>query len=125
MSSLSGNRLYTRETNPPFRNKSQPLLPLREESVHSPKKLDLLSPSITGKRLISEKVHIPNQRNTFLTVVFLNEVNFAIRGATDHPRRPLFVLQVVTRLLSTGECHDDPLVLKIQVTTIGAVCGER
>ena len=70
MSSLSGKRLYTRETNPPFRNKSQPLLPLREEIVHSPKKLDLLSPSIKGKRLRLEKVRIPNRRNTFFYARF-------------------------------------------------------
>ena len=30
----------------------------------------------------------------------------------------MFVLQVATRLLSTGECHDDPLVLRIQVTIV-------
>ena len=88
MSSLSRKRLYTRETNPPFCNKSQPLLPLREEIVHPPEKLDLLSPSIKGKRLRLEKVRIPNRRNTFLTLVFLKEANFAIGGATDHPRRP-------------------------------------
>ena len=86
--SLSGKRLYTRETNPPFRNKSQPLLPLREEIVHPPKKLDLLSPSIKRKRLRPEKVRIPNRRNTFLTLVFPKKANFSIGGATDHSRRP-------------------------------------
>ena len=106
MASLSRKQLHIRETNPPFRNKSQLLLPLGGEIVHSPKKLDLLSSSIQGKR-IRPKLTLPSERRRNTPVVFV------------------FVLQVVVILLTIGECHDDPLALKTQETTIGTVCGNR
>ena len=64
MVSLSGMQLHIREVNPPFRNKSQLLLPLGEEIVHPPEKLDLLSPSIKGKRIRPKKVRIPNLKDS-------------------------------------------------------------
>ena len=87
--SLSGKQLYTRETNPTFRNKSQLPLPLGEEIVHPPKKLDLLSFSIKGKQMTPKKVRIPNlkKKQSLLTQDLPEKANFAIGGATDHPRR--------------------------------------
>ena len=64
MASLSGMQLHIREANPPFRNKSQLLLPLGEEIIHPPEKLDLLSPSIKGKQIRPKKVRIPNLKDS-------------------------------------------------------------
>ena len=68
MASLSGNKLHIRETNPHFRNKSQLLLPLGEEIVYPPEKLDLLSPSIKGKRIRPKKgTHSEFKEQSLLT----------------------------------------------------------
>ena len=37
----------------------------------------------------------------------------------------VFVLEAAAKLLSIGECHDDPLTLRIQENTISAVCGKH
>ena len=60
MASISGKQLHIRETNPTFRNKGQLPLPLGEEIVHPPIKLDLLSLSIKGKQIAPKKVRILN-----------------------------------------------------------------
>ena len=64
MASLSGKQLHIRETNPTFRNKGQLPLPLGEEIVHPPTKLDLLSASIKGKQMATKKVRILNRKNS-------------------------------------------------------------
>ena len=57
--------------------------------------------------------------------LFQKKANFAIEGATDHTRRPLVYFAGCCRLLSTGECHDDPLILKTRVITDLIVQGAQ
>ena len=120
MATLSGNQLHIRETNPPFRNKSQLLLPLTEEIVNSPEKLDLLSSSIKGKQIRPKKVRILNLKRAiaFNSRSTREKLTLPSEGRQITPVVFVFVLQVAVILLSIGECHDYPLTLKIQDTTI-------
>ena len=125
MASLSRKQLHIRETNPHFRNKSQLLLPLGEEIVHSPEKLDLLSFSIKGKRIRPKKVCILNLKRAvaFNSRSTKEKLTLSSERQRNTPVVFVFVLQVAVILLKIGECHDDPLALKTQETTIGTVCG--
>ena len=127
MASLSGKQLHIRERNPHFRNKSQLLLPLGEEIVHSPEKLDLLSSSIKGKRIRPKKVRIPNLKRAvaFNSRSTREKLTLPSEGRRVTPVVFVFVLQVDVILLSIGECRDDSLALKTQETTIGVVCEKR
>ena len=123
MESLPRKQLHIRETNPPFRNKSQLLLPLGEEIVHSPEKLDLLSSSIKGKRIRPKKVRILNLKRavTFNSRSTREKLTLPSERRRNTPVVFVFVLQVAVILLTIGECHDDPLALKTQETTNSAI----
>ena len=72
------------------------------------------------------EVRIPNQRNTCVySPPKKKNVTLPSEGRRIIPIVLVFILQVAVWLLSTGECHDDSLVLRAQVITIGAVCGNR
>ena len=62
---------------------------------------------------------------TLVFTLFQKRLTLPSEGRRIIPVILVFILQVAALLLPTGECHDDPLVLRTQVTTIGAVCGNR